>query len=81
LEIKEIIERIDCVKHCISRAFDEGTLNLDAIINELEALKPPLELIGDKLNNSGGNPAVSAPCLEKKPTVPRTTAVNAEDYR
>lgn len=47
MDMREIIERIDCVKATLEKAFDIGALDLDKITNELGDIKRAAILLGD----------------------------------
>ena len=52
MEVQEIVERIDNVTNSISSAFENGSIDIDKIIDELESLKTTLTVIGERLSDT-----------------------------
>lgn len=81
MEIQEIIQRIDDVTNSISSAFENGSIDMDHIIKELESLKPALTAIRERLHNSEDLHLPLKSRLQKTSIHAIQINVNAGDYR
>ncbi len=50
MEIQEIATRVKCVRLSLNHAFDNGSIDIDHIVKELETLEGALACIGERLN-------------------------------
>ena len=75
LEIQKIIESLDGIRSCLDSAFDEGTIDIDKIIADLQALKPLLVAIDERMKMMRDMPP------GKRHPIPGQIALCAEDYR
>jgi hypothetical protein len=80
LEITEIIKRIDEVKSSLENAFDNGVIDIDQIVKELETISPALSAIEEKLN-AEALPASHKAILSVRTNHVIQMNVRAEEYR